>query len=73
MLITYWGGNDPKEDNLHEYAYKEWAGMMRSFYNQRWEMYFDYLRHQMNGDPVPQPDFFSWERAWVAGREKTGR
>lgn len=71
MLITYWGADDRKEDNLHEYAYKEWAGMMRSFYKKRWEMYFAYLRHRLNGDAVPEPDFFSWERAWVEGREKT--
>jgi alpha-N-acetylglucosaminidase len=45
--------------------------MMRSFYRKRWEMYFDYLRHQFNGDPEPAPDFFAWERAWVTHRQKT--
>ncbi|MEP7319582.1 MAG: alpha-N-acetylglucosaminidase [Panacibacter sp.] len=69
MLITYWGENNPKEDNLHEYAYKEWAGMMQSFYKKRWEIYFDYLRKQLNNKPVTAPDFFTWEHNWAAANE----
>lgn len=65
MLITYWGQHNPKEDNLHEYAYKEWSGMVNSFYKKRWEMYFDYLRKQMKGEQATAPDFFAWERSWV--------
>lgn len=65
MLITYWGENNRKEDNLHEYAYKEWAGMMVPFYKRRWEMYFKYLDDQLKGIPSREPDFFGWEREWV--------
>lgn len=65
MLITYWGEHNPKEDYLHEYAYKEWGGMMQSFYRRRWELYFDYLRKQLRGQPATAPDFFAWERDWV--------
>jgi len=71
MLITYWGMNDRKEDNLHEYAYKEWGGMMKSFYKRRWEMYFDYLLRQLRGEKEEAPDFFGWEREWVQ-RERRG-
>ena len=70
MLITYWGENNPKEDNLHEYAYKEWGGMMESFYKKRWEIYFDYLRKQLKGAQATAPDFFTWEHRWVAANEK---
>jgi len=65
MLVTYWGMNDRKEDNLHEYAYKEWGGMMKSFYKRRWELYFDYLLGQLRGQNTAEPDFFGWERGWV--------
>jgi len=65
MLVTYWGGNNPKEDNLHEYAYKEWGGMMNGFYKKRWELYFDQLRNKMNGKATLPIDFFAWERNWV--------
>jgi alpha-N-acetylglucosaminidase len=73
MLITYWGGNDPREDNLHEYAYKEWAGMMQSFYKKRWALYFDYLRKRLKGEPAVEPDWFRWERDWEKGDEKINR
>lgn len=65
MLVTYWGGNDPKEDHLHEYAYKEWGGLMNVFYKKRWQLYFDGLRKQLNGAAAPKIDFFRWERNWV--------
>jgi len=65
MQITYWGENIRTEDNLHEYAYKEWSGMMSSFYLPRWEIYFNYLRGNLQGKQTPAPDFFAWERKWV--------
>lgn len=66
MLITYWGENNPKEDNLHAYAYKEWSGLMTSFYRKRWEIYFDYLIKQLKGQEAAAPEFFEWERSWVS-------
>jgi alpha-N-acetylglucosaminidase len=65
MLITYWGENVRNEDNLHEYAYKEWGGLMKDFYLVRWEMYIDYLNGNLQGKTTQAPDFFIWERAWV--------
>jgi alpha-N-acetylglucosaminidase len=70
MLVTYWGENNRKEDYLHEYAYKEWSGMMRSFYKKRWEMYFTLLKDQMKGGTPPALDFFGWERSWVSVQEQ---
>lgn len=70
MLITYWGENNPKEDYLHEYAYKEWAGLMTSFYRQRWKLYVDHLRSNLTGKTTTPPDFFAWEREWVKQNEQ---
>lgn len=69
MLITYWGENNRNEDNLHEYAYKEWAGMMQTYYKKRWELYFDYLRNKMADKEATAPDYFGWERAWATQNE----
>jgi len=69
MIITWWGENNPKEDNLHEYAYKEWGGMMKSFYRKRWEIYFDYLAKQLEGQEATAPGFFKWERDWSTANE----
>lgn len=60
MLITYWGENDHSEDHLHDYAYKEWSGMMETFYKKRWQLYFDYLK-----GIGKEPNWFTWEREWV--------
>ncbi|AOM76314.1 alpha-N-acetylglucosaminidase [Pedobacter steynii] len=65
MLITYWGENIPAEDNLHEYAYKEWGGLMKDYYQVRWEMYIAHLQSNLQGKNTQAPDFFWWERAWV--------
>lgn len=65
MLITYWGENNPAEDNLHDYAYKEWGGLMKDYYLARWELYIDYLQKGLQGKNMQAPDFFRWERAWV--------
>ena len=65
MLITYWGENNPAEDNLHDYAYKEWGGLMKDYYLARWALYIDYLQKELQGKNTQAPDFFRWERAWV--------
>lgn len=65
MLITYWGEHNPAEDYLHDYAYKEWAGLMSSYYKTRWADYFEYLRGVLDGKQVNPPDYFKWEREWV--------
>jgi alpha-N-acetylglucosaminidase len=70
MQITYWGENVRAEDNLHEYAYKEWAGLMDGYYLPRWEIYFDYLRGNLQGKNLQEPDYFSWERKWVDDNQK---
>jgi alpha-N-acetylglucosaminidase len=68
MLVTYWGGTDPKEDNLHEYAYKEWGGLVKDFYKVRWQLYFQQLRERLKGGSPAPIDFFHWERNWVRDR-----
>lgn len=65
MLITYWGGNVHAEDNLHEYAYKEWAGLMDTFYRKRWAIYFAHLENTLKGIDSKEPDWYYWERDWV--------
>ncbi|WP_121812228.1 alpha-N-acetylglucosaminidase [Mucilaginibacter kameinonensis] len=70
MQITYWGENNRAEDNLHEYAYKEWAGLIDNYYLPRWEIYFNYLRGNLQGQNNPEPDFFTWEHKWVDENQK---
>jgi alpha-N-acetylglucosaminidase len=66
-LITLWGdANSP----LHEYANRQWSGLLNDFYCVRWEKFFAFLREaQAAGIP---PDFGvfensirQWEWSWV--------
>lgn len=49
---------------LHEYAHKEWSGLLVDFYKPRWEMFFDYLTQKMQGNNPKEPDFYSFEKSW---------
>jgi alpha-N-acetylglucosaminidase len=77
-LITLWGdANSP----LHEYANRQWSGLLNDFYKVRWERFFTLLRqslHQqsLHQDATPDPDaapdlagfekeIRAWEWRWV--------
>ncbi|PSL47836.1 alpha-N-acetylglucosaminidase [Chitinophaga niastensis] len=62
--ITYWGPDNPDTD-LHEYANKEWSGLMRNYYIPRWKMFIAALTAQLEGKEFKQPDFFAWEKNWA--------
>ena len=64
-LVTYWAGDDRNADELHDYAYKAWGGMMDSYSMGRWRLYFDHVRSAWDGGPAAAPDFFAWERQWA--------
>lgn len=60
--ITTWASVD---SGLHEYAHKEWNGILASLYAPRWQKYFDYLRAEMEGRQPEKIDFFSMDTEWV--------
>lgn len=66
-LITLWGG---PQSPLHEYACKQWSGLIRGFYKPRWQQFFSYLtRCLRNGTPADIPAFDlgigTWEERWT--------
>lgn len=64
MQITFWGPNNPDTD-LHEYANKEWSGLMSSFYLPRWELFVTKSLAELKGDAsIPNPDYFAFEQNW---------
>lgn len=62
--ITYWGPDDATT-NLHEYANKEWSGLMKYFYLPRWEMFVKECKAQLNGEKPQPTDYFSFEQNWT--------
>lgn len=70
-LITLWGD---KNSNLHEYACKQWSGMLKGFYKPRWEQFFHYINGVLSEHKEPDlPEFEKhikdWEWQWVNSRE----
>lgn len=70
-LITLWG---PRESGLHEYAQREWAGMLRGFYRPRWEMMLTRMRRAL-AEKTPldaarlEEDLRDFDESWVHGSE----
>lgn len=66
-LITTWGD---KNSGTHDYANKQWAGLIKDFYKQRWKQYFEFLVENWNGnEQLKQSEFEEkikkWEWQWV--------
>ena len=66
-LITLWGdANSP----LHEYANRQWSGLLNDFYKPRWEQFFDMLQVSLQTNTPPDLKTFeqkirAWEWHWV--------
>ena len=66
-IVTLWGDKDSK---LHEYANKQWSGLVKGFYKPRWEQFFIYLKVKMQKGLNPDSGDFdtmikNWEWQWV--------
>ena len=70
-LITLWG---PRDGILHEYAQRQWSGLLTGFYLPRWEMFFQRLNAALaEGKPYDGRAFGQevrdWEVRWTHARE----
>ena len=70
-LITLWGD---KNSPLHEYANKQWSGLVKGFYKPRWQMFLDGLgRSLLENKPFDNNSFEQkvkdWEWGWVNNHE----
>ncbi len=66
-VITLWGD---AESRLHDYARKEWSGLIAGFYLPRWEMFFNDLEISLNEKQAFDADAFEqkmqqWEEHWT--------
>jgi len=70
-LITLWGDKNCK---IHEYACKQWSGILNGFYKVRWQKYFDKVELDLiNKMKFNQKQFDdeikNWEWNWVNSNE----
>ena len=66
-LVTLWGD---KESGLSEYANRQWSGLIKGYYKQRWAMYFTQMDKALaSGVPFDARSFDkqvkNWEWQWV--------
>jgi alpha-N-acetylglucosaminidase len=66
--VTYWGPDDPATE-LHEYASKEWSGLLQDFYLARWEMFVRELQLRLDGASAPRTNYFDFEKRWTEERK----
>jgi alpha-N-acetylglucosaminidase len=69
--ITLWG---PRDSVLHDYAAKQWSGLIRGFYVPRWEQFLRDLHEALaKGTAFGAEDFqtrvSAWEDKWTHGSE----
>ena len=59
-IITVWGDRPQSEGGgLRDYSYREWGGMMKDFYYDRWQLFFN----------NKTPDWFTHDKAWAHNKK----
>ncbi|WP_372408178.1 alpha-N-acetylglucosaminidase [Streptomyces luteireticuli] len=69
-LLTVWGPR-PSADGgkLHDYANREWSGLVGGLYRLRWTTYFAELEAALGAGRKPKPvDWFALEDGWTRRR-----
>ena len=67
VQITTWGNRTASDTGgLHDYAHKEWSGLLADFYYLRWKTWLDRLLADPTGpDPAISIDYYSLEEPWT--------
>ena len=66
VQVTTWGNRvAADEGGLRDYAHKEWNSLLRDFYYNRWKVWIDRQKAQLNGAPVKAIDFYAIEEPWT--------
>lgn len=66
VQITTWGDRTAADaSGLHDYAHKEWSGLLRDFYYPRWKQWLDNERERLDGGSPAPIDFYAMEEPWT--------
>lgn len=66
VQITTWGNRVAAEDGgLHDYAHREWNGLLRDFYYLRWKTWLDEQLKSFEGGQPKAIDFYALEEPWT--------
>lgn len=66
VQITIWGNRVAADDGgLHDYAHREWNGLLRDFYYLRWKTWLDEQLKSFEGGQPKAIDFYALEEPWT--------
>jgi len=65
-ILTTWGERRASEDaGLHDYGNRDWSGLTRDYYRERWARYFRALDEELRTGRAAAPiDWFAMGEAW---------
>ncbi|MEU8460347.1 alpha-N-acetylglucosaminidase [Streptomyces sp. NPDC029003] len=71
-ILSVWGRRSTSEGGfLHDYANREWSGLVSEFYAKRWELYFDGLEEALARRAAPREiDWHAYEERWARGTSR---
>lgn len=65
-IITTWAGQESSQEGLHDYANREWSGLVGGLYLTRWRTFFGTLSQALREGRDPQSvDWFRLENHWA--------
>ncbi|MDO5105935.1 alpha-N-acetylglucosaminidase [Capnocytophaga sp.] len=67
--ITYWGTDTNENTDLKDYAHKEWSGILRSLYYERWSLFFKQQELFLKGKDTTDINYFQMEKRWTFSPE----
>ena len=65
--ITTWAGSEQAANpgGLHDYSNKQWAGLTKDFYGERWKAWIKKDLDALEGNPTSKINFFRMENRWT--------
>lgn len=65
--ITTWGGSRQiaEDGALRDYSNKQWSGLTKDFYVDRWNSWIKVMKQNLNGQTATEPDWFKNDISWV--------
>lgn len=65
-LVTTWGAYPQCESGgLKDYSNRQWAGLTKDFYKQRWSMWIEQKKAELAGESQKEIKWFEFEWAWA--------
>ena len=64
--VTTWGNRFAANNGgLHDYAHKEWSGLLKDFYYPRWKKWIEAASAELGGGSRPVIDWYAQEEPWT--------